>query len=140
MKKSILFLILLLSVSGLFAEGQIMAINEKSDEEIIVLNQTSYSDSFKISVHLKARSFFSMKINDSVTEINPQEEEWKFLVKTPKIRPNNKWKSKEDFDEIEDSDSICIESKSGRKYSYQFSTKSDKLYITIKPYKETEEW
>jgi hypothetical protein len=51
-----------------------------------------------------------------------------------------KWKSSSDFEVLELSDYICIESKSGRKYNYTFATKHDKLYITVNKFQEGDDW
>jgi hypothetical protein len=141
MKKVLLFLILLLSVSGLFAEelkGQIMPFNEKANEEIIVINNSPRSEAFKISIHTTDGSAFHMgAFSVSVTT---SEEGWIYLTKTPDIRTGDKWKSSNDFELLELADAICIESKSGNKYTYNFETKHDKLYITVSNYKNSDDW
>ena len=142
MKRIILFLLIALSVSGLFAEeelkGQIMPFNEEANEEIIVTNTTLWKEAFKIYVHTKNGHAFHF--NGFAANYTSTEEGWKFLVKTPELKNKEKWKSSSDFDILELSDYICIESKSGRKYNYTFETKHDKLYITVDVFKEGDDW
>ena len=141
MKRIILVLVLILSVSGLFAEepeGQIMPFNEKANEEIIVINTTLRKDAFKIYVHTTDSSAFHL--NAFSASYTSTEEGWMFLAKTPELKNKEKWKSSSDFEVMETSDFICIESKSGTKYNYTFETKHDKLYITVSPFKEGDDW
>ena len=142
MKRIILFLIcLLLAGNLLMAEeprGQILPINQKANEEIIVLNTTFRKDAFKITVHTTDKTSFHMgAFSASVTNT---EEGWLFLCKTPELKNNEKWKSPSDYEVIENSDYICIESKTGTKYNYTFETKHDKLYITVCDFKEGDDW
>lgn len=142
MKRFLLVLLLVLSASGLFAEeiqkGQIFEFNEAANEEIIITNTTLKKDAFKIYVHTKNGSAFHLNaFSANYTSI---EEGWMFLTKTPEIKNKEKWKSSNDFDILELSDYICIESKSGTKYNYFFETKHDKLYITVSDFKEGDDW
>lgn len=144
MKRLFLLFILILSASGLFAEeeknlkGQIMLFNEKANEEIIITNNTFFKDAFKIYVHTKNGSAFHF--NGFYANYTSTEEGWQFLVKTTEIKNREKWKSSTDFEVLELSDYICIESKSGRKYNYTFETKHDKLYITVDKFQEGDDW
>ena len=142
MKRFLLVLLLVLSVSGLFAEeiqkGQIFEFNEAANEEIIITNTTLKKDAFKIYVHTKNGSAFHF--NGFAANYTSTEEGWVFLTKTPEIKNKEKWKSSNDFDILELSDYICIESKSGTKYNYTFETKHDKLYITVSDFKEGDDW
>jgi hypothetical protein len=143
MKRKLFLIVIILTIfsSGLFAEnpeGQILQFNEKANEEIIVINQSYRKDAFKISVHTTDGSAFHM--NAFSVNVTKSEEGWIFLTKTPDIRSGEKWKSSSDFEIMELSDYICIESKSGNKYNYNFETKHDKLYITVSPYKEGDDW
>ena len=118
-------------------KGQIMQFNEKANEEIIVINN-SFKDAFKISIHTTDSTSFHL--NAFSASLTNSEEGWMFLVKTPELKCNEKWKSSSDFEFLEHADYICIESKSGRKYNYTFETKRDKLYITVNSYKEGDDW
>ena len=141
MKKLFIALVILLSASGLFAEepkGQIMPFNEKANEEIIITNTTFRKDAFKIYVHTTDNSAFHL--NAFSASFTTAEEGWMFLAKTPELKNRDKWKSSNDFEVMEISDYICIESKSGNKYNYTFETKHDKLYITVSDYKEGDDW
>jgi hypothetical protein len=141
MKKLFIVLIVLLSASGLFTEdlkGQILSFNEDANEEIIVLNTTFDKEAFKIYVHTKKGSV--QHFNAFVSNYTSTEEGWQFLTKTPELKNKEKWKSSSDFEVLELSDYICIESKSGKKYNYTFETKHDKLYITVSTYREGDDW
>ena len=142
MKKLFLIFLLLFINLGLFAEeelkGQVFPFNEKANEEIIITNKSFCKDAFKIYVHTK--SGHSFRFNGFYANYASTEEGWKFLTKTPEIKNNDKWKSPSDFEILELSDYICIESKSGRKYNYTFETKHDKLYITVDVFNEGDDW
>jgi hypothetical protein len=141
MKRFIVLICLLLACHLLFAEepkGQIMSFNEKANEEIIITNTTFRKDAFKIYVHTTDSSAFHL--NAFSASFTTAEEGWMFLVKTPELKNRDKWKSSNDFEIMEISDYICIESKSGNKYNYTFETKHDKLYITVSDYKEGDDW
>ena len=141
MKKLFIILVVLLCASGLFAEdlkGQIFTFNEDANEEIIVINTTFKKEAFKIYVHTKNASAFHF--NGFAANYTSTEEGWQFLAKTPELKNKEKWKSSSDFEILELSDYICIESKSGNKYNYTFETKHDKLYITVSEYKEGDDW
>lgn len=115
-----------------------MNFNEKANEEIIIINNSPRKEAFKIYVHTTEGSAFHMgAFSVSVTT---SEEGWQFLIKTPEVKVNEKWKSPNDFEVMELSDAICIESKSGIKYNYTFETKHDKLYITVSNYKKGDDW
>ena len=132
---------MLLACNLLFAQdlkGQIMLFNEKANEEIIITNNTFFKDAFKIYVYTKNGSAFHL--NGFYANYTSTEEGWQFVTKTPEIKNNEKWKSSSDFEVLELSDYICIESKSGRKYNYTFETKHDKLYITVDTFKEGDDW
>lgn len=138
MKRFILVFVLILSASGLFAEehpkGQILPFNEKANEEIIVINNSLKIDAFKIYVHTTDQTSFHL--NAFSASVVNTEEGWMYLTKTPELKNKEKWKSSSDFEVMEHADYICIESKSGKKYSYYFETKHDKLYITVDTYRE----
>ena len=140
--KKIIFVLAVLLCSGLFAEedlkGQIFSFNEDANEEIIVINNSPRKEAFKIYVHTKDGHTFHF--NGFVANYTSTEEGWNFLTKTPDIKCREKWKSSSDFEVLELSDYICIESKSGNKYNYTFETKHDKLYITVSDYKEGDDW
>jgi hypothetical protein len=141
MKKLFIALIVLLSASGVFAEepkGQIMPFNDKANEEIIVTNMTFKKDAFKIYVHTKGGSAFHL--NAFSANYTSTEEGWLYLTKTTELRNKETWKSSSDFEVLEFSDYICIESKSGTKYNYSFQTKHDKLYITVSVFREGDDW
>ena len=141
MKRFLLVLLLVLSASGLFAEdlkGQILSFNEDANEEIIILNTTFDKEAFKIYVHTKDGHTFHF--NGFVANYTSTEEGWQFLTKSPELKSKEKWKSSSDFEVLELSDYICIESKTGNKYNYEFETKHDKLYITVSNYKEGDDW
>lgn len=132
----------LLCCSGLFADdpnGQIMRFNEEADEEIIIINNSGKSEAFKIWCHTTDQNLFS--VGD--VDFKVSEEGWIFLTKTPVIENGKKWKSSSDYDALENADRICIESKSGNNYNYDFEAKHDKLYITVTRYTENnkeEDW
>ena len=139
--RKIIFVLAVLLCSGLFAEdlkGQIFLFNEKANEEIIITNHTFWREAFKIYVHTKSGSTFHF--NGFAANYTSTEEGWQFVTKTPEVGCNEKWKSSNDFEIIELSDYICIESKSGIKYNYTFETKHDKLYITVSTFKEGDDW
>lgn len=140
MKRAILFFILVLSVSGLFAldepKGQTFPFNETANEEIYVINMSSNSDAFKIYVYTRTGQVYHY--NGFSSNYTRTEEGWNYLTKTPELKAKEKWKSSSDFDIMELSDYICIESKSGNKYNFDFETKHDKLYITVKDFND--EW
>ena len=142
MKRFIVLTCLLLACNLLFAEkelkGQVMPFNQKANEEIIVINNTFLKDAFKIYVHTKNGTAFHF--NGFYSNYTSTEEGWQFLVKTTEIKNREKWKSSSDFEVLELSDYICIESKSGRKYNYTFETKHDKLYITVDKFQEGDDW
>lgn len=142
MKRFFIFVsFLTIFMCGLFAEnpkGQLIQFNEKANEEIIVINQCFKKDAFKISIHTTDGSAFHMGAFS--VNVTTAEEGWIYLTKTPEIRNGEKWKSPNDYELLELADYICIESKSGNKYNYNFETKHDKLYITVLPYKEGDDW
>ena len=142
MKRFLILICLLFACNLLFAEedlkGQIFSFNEDANEEIIVINNSPRKEAFKIYVHTKKGSAFHF--NGFVSNYTSTEEGWNFLTKTPDIKCREKWKSSNDFEVLELSDYICIESKSGNKYNYEFETKHDKLYITVSEYKEGDDW
>lgn len=142
MKRFIFILVLVLSVLGLSAEenlkGQVFPINEEANEEIVIINNSPRKEAFKIYVHTKSGSTFHF--NGFAANYTSTEEGWQFVTKTSEVRCNEKWKSSNDFEIIELSDYICIESKSGIKYNYTFETKHDKLYITVSNYKDGDDW
>ena len=142
MRRFILFLLLVLCASGLFAEedlkGQIFPFNQDANEEIIVTNTTWNKEAFKIYVHTK--SGYVQHSNGFYSNYTSTEEGWQFLTKTPELKNKEKWKSSSDFEVLELSDYICIESKSGNKYNYTFETKHDKLYITVSDFAEGDDW
>lgn len=142
MKRFILVLITLLLCSSLIAEeelkGQILPFNEDANEEVIIINNSSRSEAFKIYVHTISGSvhhFNGFAANSTTTT-----EGWNYLTKSPEIQSESKWKSSNDFEVLELSDYICIESKSGKKYNYTFETKHDKLYITVSDFAEGDDW
>ena len=140
--RKIIFVLAVLLCSGLFAEedlkGQIFLFNEKANEEIIIVNNSPRKEAFKIYVHTKNASAFHF--NGFAANYTSTEEGWQFITKTPYIKQREIWKSSNDFEILELSDYICIESKSGYKYNYEFETKHDKLYITVTYYKEGDDW
>ncbi len=142
MKRFLILICLLLACNLLFAEndlkGQIFLFNEKANEEIIVINNTPRKEAFKIYVHTRNASAFHF--NGFAANYTSTEEGWQFVTKTPEIKNKEKWKSSSDFEILELSDYICIESKSGKKYNYTFETKHDKLYITVSEFKEGDDW
>lgn len=142
MKRFIFILVLVLSVLRLSAEenlkGQIFPFNEKANEEIFIINNSPRREAFKIYTHTKSGSAFHF--NGFAVNYTSTEEGWNFVVKSPDIGCKEKWKSSNDFEILELSDYICIESKSGIKYNYTFETKHDKLYITVSNYKESDDW
>lgn len=142
MRRFIFVLVLVLSASGLFAEedlkGQIFPFNQDANEEIIVTNTTWNKEAFKIYVHTK--SGYVQRSNGFYSNYTSTEEGWQFLTKTPELKNKEKWKSSSDFEVLELSDYICIESKSGNKYNYTFETKHDKLYITVSDFAEGDDW
>ena len=141
MKKLFLIFLLTFVSLNLFSQelkGQIFPFNEKANEEIIITNHTFWREAFKIYVHTKNASAFHF--NGFAANYTSTEEGWQFLAKTPEIKNMEKWKSPNDFEVLELSDYICIESKSGRKYNYVFETKHDKLYITVDVFKDGDDW
>ena len=142
MKKLFIVLLLVLSASGLFAEeelkGQILPFNEKANEEVIIINQSPRKDAFKVYIHTTEGSAFHL--NAFSASFTSTQEGWQYLFKTPELKLGEKWKSPNDYEILEISDYICIESKTGTKYNYTFETKHDKLYITVKPFKEGDDW
>lgn len=141
MKRIILVLLLILSASGLFAEspkGQILEFNQKANEEIIILNNTSKRESFKIYIHTGDNT--AVHMGAFSVSVTTSEEGWSFLVKTPEIKSKEKWKSSQDYEHLENADYICIDTKSGNKYNYDFETKRDKLYITVSPFSSGDDW
>ena len=140
MKRFIFLDCLLLTCNLLFSEelkGQIMNFNEKANEEIIVINTTFSRDAFKIYVHTKKGKTFHF--NGFYADYTSTEEGWQYVTKTPLLSLGQTWKSSSDYEILELSDYICIESKSGDKYNYEFKTKHDKLYITVLPF-EGDDW
>lgn len=141
MKRFIFLICLLFAGNLLFSQelkGQILPFNEKANEEIIITNNSFNKEAFKIYVHTKSGSAFHF--NGFAANYTSTEEGWSFLTKTPEIRHQDKWKSANDFEVLELSDYICIESKSGKKYTYTFETKHDKLYINVTTYSEGDDW
>lgn len=141
MKRFIVLTCLLFACYLLFAEdlkGQIFLFNEDANEEIIIINNSPRSEAFKIYTHTIKGSAYHF--NGFVSNYTSTEEGWNFLTKTPEIKCREKWKSSNDFEVLELSDYICIESKSGNKYNYEFATKHDKLYITVSEYKGRDDW
>ena len=140
MKKLILFL-LMSSMFLAFAESYESLINEDADEEIIIKNESSYNEAFKIYVHLKEKD--GAKVDVSLFNVDvtiDQKDEWVFLVKSPMINKRLKWKSDSDYKCIRNSDKIRIETKSDRNYTYSFQTIHDKLYIIVTDYNEENDW
>ena len=142
MKRFIVLICLLFACHLLFAEeslkGQILLFNEKANEEIIIINNSPRREAFKIYLHTKNSSAFHF--NGFMANYTSTEEGWQFLTKTPDIKSHEKWKSPNDFEVMELSDYICIESKTGNKYNYEFETKHDKLYITVSAFREGDDW
>lgn len=141
MKKLFILVCLFITCNFLFSEdlkGQILPFNETANEEIYVINNTFDIEAFKIYVHTKNGKAFHF--NGFAANYTSTEEGWKYLTKTPLLKNRDKWKSSSDFDILELSDYICIESKSGKKYNYTFETKHDKLYITVDVFREGDDW
>lgn len=142
MKKYIILICLLFVCHLLSAEeslkGQVLPINEKANEEIIIINNSPRKEAFKIYTHTKNGS--ALHFNYFGVNYTSTEEGWNFVLRTPDVKCNEKWKSSSDYEILELSDYICIESKSGIKYNYTFETKHDKLYITVSNYKEGDDW
>ena len=141
MKRALILICLLFACNLLFCEdlkGQIFSFNEDANEEIIIINNSPRREAFKIYVHTKDGHTFHF--NGFVANYTSTEEGWKFLTKSPELKSKEKWKSSSDFEVLELSDYICIESKTGNKYNYEFETKHDKLYITVSNYKEGDDW
>jgi hypothetical protein len=141
MKRFIVLTCLLLACNLLFSndlKGQIFHFNEDANEEIIITNTTWNKEAFKVYVHTKNASVHHF--NGFHSNYTSTEEGWQFLAKTTELKNNGKWKSSSDFEVLELSDYICIESKSGNKYNYTFETKHDKLYITVSTFKEGDDW
>lgn len=137
MKKRCLFIAIALTMFPcLFAQklkGQILPLNEKANEEIVIYN-TAAKDAFKIYVHTTdASDVESLEYSEDGTEL---EDGWVFLVKSPDIKRKKEWMSNSDYEILEHVDYICIESRSGNKYNYYFETRHDKLYITVYKYNE----
>ena len=141
MKRFLILICLLFACHLLSAEelkGQTFPFNEDANEEIIIINSAARKEAFKIYVHTKNGSAFHF--NGFAANYTSTEEGWKFLVKSPDIKSNEKWKSSSEFEVLELSDYISIESKSGLKYNYTFETKRDKLYITVTEFKKGDDW
>ena len=141
MKRVIFLACLLFASSFLFSEppkGQILNLNTKANEEIIIINYAYRKEAFKIYIHTTDATSFHLNAF-SASVIN-SEEGWIYLTKTPEIIHQNQWKSSQDYELLEHADYICIDTKSGNKYIYEFETKHDKLYITVLPYKESDDW
>ena len=122
-----------------FAESYESLINEDADEEIIIKNESSCNEAFKIYVHLKEGNYVNVTPVYVDVNIN-QQDEWIFLVKSPMINKGFKWKSDSDYKCIRNSDKIRIETKSDRNYTYSFQTIHDKLYIIVTDYNEENDW
>lgn len=141
MKRFLILVCLLLAGNLLVAEdlkGQIFPFNQDANEEIIITNTTWNKEAFKIYVHTKNASV--SHFNGFYSNYTSTEEGWQFIAKTTEIKFKEKWKSSNDFEVLELSDYICIESKSGTKYNYTFETKHDKLYITVSTFREGDDW
>lgn len=139
MKKLILFFILINSMFLLFAKSYNIFINEDADEEIVIVNNSSYNEAFKIYIHLKEGNY--VNITPVYVDVNiNQQDEWIFLVKSPIIDKNKKWKSTSDYKRIQNSDKIKIETKSDNNYNFNIETKHDKLYIIVTDYNPNDEW
>lgn len=139
MKKLILFFILINSMFLLFAKSYNIFINEDADEEIVIVNNSSYNEAFKIYIHLKSGNYVNVTHVYVDVNIN-QQDEWIFLVKSPMIDKNKKWKSTSDYKRIQNSDKIKIETKSDNNYNFNIETKHDKLYIIVTDYNPNDEW
>lgn len=116
-------------VVPLIAEPKMMHFNEAANEEIVIVNQSKYANAFKVSIHLSQQVI--AKINQwegSYMEIN---DGWVFLVKSPEIYPDKKWKSSSDYEMIQYADGIAIEARSVGDFYYTFKTVHDKLYIYV---------
>lgn len=140
MKKFFIVLLLVLSASGLFAEepkGQIFEFNEDANEEVIVVNNAG-KEAFKIYIHTGEGT--SVDVGVFSVDYTSTKEGWHFIAKTPILGNKERWKSSQDFKQLRKADYICIESKSGKKYNYNFQTKHDKLYITVSPHNVNDDW
>ena len=125
----------------MFAEPYESLINEDADEEIIIVNKTLGEEAFKIYVHLKEKNGVYVNASLFNADVNiDQKDEWIFLVKSPILDKENKWKSDSDYKCIKDADKIRIETKSNKKYTYYFQTIHDKLYITVTDYDDENNW
>lgn len=129
MKKVFIFC-LLFCVVPLFAEPVTMHFNEAANEEIVIVNKSCRSSAFKVSIHLPQQTI--AKINQWEGFYRDIEEGWLFLVKSPDVAPNKKWKSSSDYELIQYADGIAIEARAGDLFSYSFETVHDKLYIYVK--------
>lgn len=139
MKKLILCLFLLSSVFLMFAEPYESLINEDANEEIIIVNKTLDKEAFKIYIHLKEKNGTNVDVSLFNVDVTiDQKDEWIFLVKSPILNKESKWKSDSDYKYIKNADKIRIETKSNKKYTYYFQTIHDKLYITVTDYDDDE--
>ena len=141
MKKLILFFILINSMFLLFAKSYNIFINEDADEEIVIVNNSSYNEAFKIYIHLKEKEGVNVDVSLFNVDVTiDQKDEWIFLVKSPMIDKNKKWKSTSDYKQIQNSDKIKIETKSDNNYNFNIETNHDKLYIIVTDYNPNDEW
>ena len=141
MKKLILFFILINSMFLLFAKSYNIFINEDADEEIVIVNNSSYDEAFKIYIHLKEKEGVNVDVSLFNVDVTiDQKDEWIFLVKSPMINKNKKWKSTSDYKHIQNSNEIKIETKSDNNYNFNIETNHDKLYIIVTDYNPNDEW
>lgn len=122
-----------------FAEPQEFPFNEDVDEEIIIVNNASTEDAFKISIRVPEGFYLNVDIS-SFKYLELDNAGYFYLTKSDLIKPNDKWKSTSDYELMEHADKIRIETKSGNKYSYTFRNKHDKLYIYVKDFEEGDDW
>jgi len=136
MKSAILAVSLLLLSFSVFCEPMEFPFNEDADEEIIVVNESSEADAFKVYVHVPEELDGSVDVNVSLTNVNVGrlKEGWVFLTKTPIVEKGKKWKSSSDYRIMKRANFIMIDNKSNKKLTYSFRSKHDKLVITVLDY------
>lgn len=118
-------------------------ISFEADEEVVIKNNSSFEECFRVFVCLPASSGTTVSVK-GLDKVNVRTgdypEEWKYVCTSPSIPSHSKWKSSSDYPVVEDAVAIRILTKSGRDYSYYFEEHSDKLHIIVTDLKDSDNW
>ena len=130
MKK--LFLIFLFGLIGILYAQEYALISD-AEEQMILVNKSGQDDTFRIKTHITEGS--SVKGSAYSFEYNENNDERLATYATASLKDGETKRVPGEFDWSK-INLVKIESKSGNKYTLNFYTKWDNLYVEILPYED----